>query len=638
MSDATTDPGNAGELRLPRMERDHQAAQITFQRTKDEPLRLSFAAASETPVRRWWGTEILSHEPGAVRMDRLTGGAAPLLFNHNWDDPVGMIDGARLEGGRLLVDAHFFDTARAREVAAMVEGGMRNVSIGYELNEVVEDAKANTYTATDWTVYEVSFATVPADPSVGLGRSDDARAKPVRITRTGIESTAAVAAITKEQATMADPTTVADAATPAAPTAAPATLPAQVRSGTDAAEMERARIRGITNLAEANKIDTPVRDMWITGGATFDQVAEDILRIVQERGKHTPKASELGLSKSDAKRFSLLRAIDACAGQNWTKAGFELECSREIAARLNVVPDPNKFYVPAEVQERAVPQAGQRDMTVATANAGGYLVATNNMSFIELLRARSVAYRMGARRLSGLVGNVTVPRQTAAATAYWLANEGTQITESQQTFGQLSLAPKTVGAYTEISRQLMLQSSPDAEGLVTSDLAAVAALAVDVGVLRGSGNSGEPTGITNTGGIGSVTGTSLGYAGVLEFQTDVAAANVVPVRGGYVTTPAIAAVMMQRARFSNTDTPLWVGNIWDGAMSGFAAMSSSQMSSATMLFGDWDQVVVAEWGTLAVEVNPYANFQAGIVGVRAMVSVDVGLRYPAAFSYATSIT
>jgi HK97 family phage prohead protease len=104
-------------------------------------------------------------------MDRMNGGAAPLLFNHNWNDPVGMIDGARLKDGRLWVDAHFFDTDRAKEVAAMVEGGMRNVSIGYELYEVTEDTKANRYTATDWGVLEVSFATVPADPSVGVGRS-----------------------------------------------------------------------------------------------------------------------------------------------------------------------------------------------------------------------------------------------------------------------------------------------------------------------------------------------------------------------------------------------------------------------------------------------------------------------------------
>jgi hypothetical protein len=95
---------------------------------------------------------------------------------------------------------------------------------------------------------------------------------------------------------------------------------------------------------------------------------------------------------------------------------------------------------------------------------------------------------------------------------------------------------------------------------------------------------------------------------------------------------------MARQRFSSTDTPLWEGNLWNGQMAGFPAMSSNQMASGTMLFGDWSQVVVGEWGVLEVEVNPYANFQAGIIGIRALVSMDVGLRYAAAFSYGAAMT
>jgi len=185
---------------------------------------------------------------------------------------------------------------------------------------------------------------------------------------------------------------------------------------------------------------------------------------------------------------------------------------------------------------------------------------------------------------------------------------------------------------------LTLQSSPDAESLVMSDLARVVALAADVAALRGSGASGEPQGIVGTTGVGSVSGSSLGYAGILEFQTDVAANNVMPARGGYVTTPAVAALMMAEQRFSSTDTPLWVGNIWDGQMAGYRAMASNQMSSATMLFGDWSDLIWAEWGILEVEVNPYASFQAGIIGIRAMYTMDVGLRYAGAFSYASSIS
>lgn len=404
-----------------------------------------------------------------------------------------------------------------------------------------------------------------------------------------------------------------------------------------AVEMERSRRRGIENLCKANKIEDSVRDYWIATGLSVEAISDDLLKIMEERGKNAPKSeAKLGLTDKETQRYSIFNAIRAVVDKNWSNAGFELECSRAIAQKFQRLPDPNKFFVPFEVQQRPV---GRRDLTAASASAGGYLVATDNMSFIELMRNRSVVYNMGARRLSGLVGSVTVPKQTAAGTAVWLANEASTATESQQTFGQMALSPKTVGAYTEISRQLLLQSSPDAEGIVSSDLATVCALAIDVGALRGQGASGEPQGIVGTAGVGSVTGTSLAAAGVLEFQSDVAGGNLLTQSCGYVTTPAVAALLMARPELPSTGTTrLWTGNMLEGSMFGLRAMSSNQMSSATMLFGDWSQVIVAEWGVLEVEVNPYANFQAGIIGVRAMVSIDVGVRYGGAFSYASSIT
>lgn len=641
----------ADEIKIGRLLRDAHNVAVTVIRGEDKVTRLSFPASSETPVQRWFAEEVLRHDEKSIRMDRLNGGSAPLLFNHNWDDPVGMIDGARVKDGRLWVDAHFFDTDRAREVATMVEGGMRNVSIGYEIYEAEEDKKANRVTATDWGVLEVSWATVPADPSVGLGRSAE-DATPTRIKRVNDPSPAAPAAQPKGKPTMAD---TQAAAGQSADDKTTDTTPAQARSGPSALDLEKARRRAIENLCKANKIDDSIKDHWIGTGSSIDTISDELLQLVEQRSATTKSVAALDLSAKDTQRFSLFKAIQACADKNWTQAGFELECSREIGKRLNKVVDPNRFYVPFEVQERGNQirpghsfAAGlhrgvalglaQRDLTVGTTTAGGFLVGTDNMSFIEMLRNRAVAYRMGARRLSGLTGNVTVPKQTAAATAVWLANEASTITESQQTFAQMALSPKTVGAYTEISRQLMLQSSPDAEGIVTSDLASVTALAYDAGVLSGSGASGQPTGIVNTAGIGSVTGTSIAFAGILEFQTDVAAANVMPAAGGYVTTHPVASLLIQRVKYTSTASPLWEGNVWDGTMQGFPAMGSNQMAAASMLFGDWAQVVVAEWGVLEVEVNPYANFQAGIIGVRAIVSMDCGLRYPAAFSLATSIT
>lgn len=342
----------------------------------------------------------------------------------------------------------------------------------------------------------------------------------------------------------------------------------------------------------------------------------------------SPSAPDIGLTEKETRQYSVTRAMGALVSGNWKGAEFERECHEAVVKRSGDAQN-NGIYVPFEVQKR--------DMSTA-ANGGQYLVATNNdaSNFIDLLRNRSAIGQMGATFLPGLVGNVTIPKQTGAGTGYWLSSETTEITESNQTIGQLALSPKTVGAYTEFSRQLMMQSAPAIDMLIMDDLAKVIALAIDLAALTGNG-SGAPVGIVNTSGIGSVTGTSIDYAKTLEFQTDVATANALATGCGYLTTPAKAAVMAQRQKFSSTDTPLWTGNILDGNVCGFAARTTTQLSDG-MIFGDFAQLIIASWGVLELAVDPTANFKAGIVGIRAFQSADVGVRQAGAFSYASSIT
>jgi HK97 family phage major capsid protein len=610
------------------------------------------------------GPEVLLHAADAIDLERAP---LPIIATHRSGQiNVGLVDGLHIEGGQLRGVARFGTRQEAAEYRADVLNRIiRSVSVGYKRlkSKFRSDGVLLTYS---WMPTHVALVAEPADVRAGFYREraegraptawlerDTAPPDPAPTVAPTVSPPAAKAAQTPKESDVDDTKQAAAGAdADKTDTQQQRSLPAQPRQDNQrsmALDMERARKRGIENLCKANDIADGQRDYWINAGLSLEDVSDDLLKIIQERGERNPQSkAKLDLSANEQRSYSLVRALLAASENNWGNAGFELECSREISKRMNTVPDAKKFYVPFEVQARQlqVPEhlrrragmAGQRDLTVASASAGGYLVGTDNVSFIEMLRNRSVAYRMGAMRLGGLMGNVTVPKQTGAATWYWLASESTSITESQQTLGQMALSPKTGGAYTEISRQLLLQSSPDAEVMVTSDLGRVGGLGIDSAVLSGSGASGQPLGITNTGGIGSVSGSSLGFAGVLEFQTDIATANVLPERGGYATTPTVAALMMQRVKFSSTASPLWEGNLWDGNMVGFPAMSSNQMAAGTMLFGDWSSVVVAEWGVLEISVNPFANFQAGIIGVRAMVSMDCGLRYPAAFSLASSVT
>jgi HK97 family phage major capsid protein len=396
---------------------------------------------------------------------------------------------------------------------------------------------------------------------------------------------------------------------------------------------ETTRMREINALGEqfekfgARKIASAA----VESGATLDATRAQVMNAMA--AAQTQNITAVGLSRNEVQRYSVLRAIRTLVDPNYKGGDFERAVSLAICQRGGFEASPNGgFFVPTEVQHR--------DLTAGAPTGGGNLVATDLQasSFIELLRARSVLAGLGATMLPGLVGNVAIPKQTGSATAYWLTNEAIAITESQQTIGQLGLTPRNLGAYTELSRQLMMQSTPAADAMVMNDLARVLALSIDLAGLEGSGAAGQPTGISNTAGIGSVTGTSMAYAGILEFQTDVAGGNALANNSAYLTTPAVAALLLSRQRFASTDSPLWAGSVLDGTVSGFNATTTTQMTAASMIFGDYSQVVIGEWGFLELALNPYANFTAAISGIRAIQTVDIGIRQAAAFSRAVSIT
>ena len=108
-----------------------------------------------------------------------------------------------------------------------------------------------------------------------------------------------------------------------------------------------------------------------------------------------------------------------------------------------------------------------------------------------------------------------------------------------------------------------------------------------------------------------------GIAALLNAQVDVATANALSPECAYLTTPQVASLLAQRQRFASTDSPLWDGNILEGNVLGFKAVTTNQVPADTMIFGDWSQVIFAEWGALELAINPFDNFLAGITGVRA---------------------
>lgn len=620
-------------IKVPHLARDLKAQNVRLKTADDGVTRLTFSASSDRPLERVFGTELLEHTERAVRLTRINEGAAPLLFNHNWDDPIGMIERGRLVDGRLEVKARLFKTARADEVRAMIDGGMHNVSIGYELHQLRELEDGNGYRAIDWEPYEVSIAPVPADASVGLGRTLSKTTFAVRVLRAE-KPTASTADDPTGDKTMSNETEQAVQKSP--------TVKTEERSAHDfdVQKVERERREAITNLCRAQKFDAAIERHWIESGKNWNEISKEVVQIIEERGKTSEAPALLGMTKTEVRKYSVMRAIQAASSNNWKQAGLEFEAHRALMDRDNLQPKSNKsVFVPMDVQARS-PRYGRRDLTAAVAGAAGG-VGTDHLagSFIDLLYNLSVTMGSGATRLSGLRGNVQIPKLTAGATSYWLASETTAITESTPTMGALSLTPKNVAALVEVSHQMAQQGDPSTEQMVLRDLAKSVALAMDVGALSGDGTGGAPTGITNTAGIGAFTGTALDYAAVLDAQSDLVKANTMQLGNlAYVCDPDTTTKLMTRVKFTGTASPIWEGNILEGQVQGIPARTSNQMAANTMLLGAWSSLVIAEWGTLELAVDDKFNFATGSIGLRAWYTVDIGVRHAAAFSLASTIT
>ena len=612
-----------------------------------------FPFSSELPVDRWFGTEVLSHEASAVDLSRLND-AAPLLWNHDRDCQIGVVTGARIGPDRRGYCAiRFGSSQKAQEIRADVAAGIiRNVSVGYRIDKVTEenDAGKATYTATRWTPLEVSFVSIPADPGVGMGRNaDQTDTRDIEVDVRGNVPNET------EEPPMSNPAPVA---------AAPAVDTAAIRSAAMADERER--IASIDALGR--QFDKPdLARTLIENGRSIDDARSAFLEALGAR--QVPVAAQssgaVDMSEKEQRSYSVVRALNAAINKDWTNAGLELEVSRTLGKELGR--ETEGFFMPHNL--RMAPTEGERTTyNVATAGQGGNLVATNLLasSFIEVLRNKALIMQLGPTILSGLVGNIAIPRQITGTQTYWVT-EGTAITQAEATFDQLTLSPKQLGARSQYSRLMLQQSTPDVEAVVRNDLAAVMALGIDSGAISGSGSAGQPTGILNTSGIGTVamgtngalfsasaTTAGTGFDQIIDLEAKVEIANALTGNGTYLTNAKVKNNLKKIK--DQQGAPLWtvnrdspVGGMTLDTLNGYGAAISNQVPfnltkgtssgvCSALIFGDFSQLVIGMWGGLEILPNPYgAGYNAGAVDIRAMQTVDIGLRHKESFAAITDI-
>ncbi len=564
-----------------------------------EDRTYDFPFSSEQPVARYYGNEILSHEKGAADLSRLNDGA-PLLFNHNPDRVIGVVERAYIddEKRRGYARVRFSRNEFAQEVLRDVRDGIiRNVSFGYAIDKM-EERSSGDFVATSWTPTEVSAVAIPADSSVGFGRSlSDSEPEP-----------AASAAIT----------------TPPVPEMENTTPDMEVVRA-EAVEAERSRIAEVTSLCNKHGMEDLGRQLVESGRSINEARAAVLEKLNVKEEPVNMKAAEIGLTEKESRSFSFMRAINYLANPTdraaREAAAFEIEASEAAADKLGRA--SRGITIPVDVMKR--------DLTVGTATAGGNLVETelDSANFIDLLRNASALDQAGATVLTGLSGNVNIPRQSGAATAYWVAESGSP-TESQQTIDQVALTPKTCGAFTDFSRKLMIQSSIDVENMVRGDLAKVLALEIDRVGLYGSGSSNQPLGLKDTTGVltEDFSANTPTFAEVVALESDVSGANALLGSPVYVMNAAMAGSLKTATKDSGSGQFILQG----GEVNGYRAVISNQVASNDLWFGNFSDLIIAYFSGLDLMVDPFTGSTSGTVRVVALQDVDIAARHGASFS------
>lgn len=249
--------------------------------------------------------------------------------------------------------------------------------------------------------------------------------------------------------------------------------------------------------------------------------------------------------------------------------------------------------------------------------------------YIGLLRESLVVKDLGARVLPNLRGDVVVPRLDQGATAFWVA-ENEAITASEQTFGEVRLSPKHVGALTELSRQLIQQSSPAIEQLVRDDFVAVISHAIDHAVLNGDGVK-QPKGILNHAGIQKATLTAVDWENVQELISLLELVSINP--NASLINPTMAKTLRTTLKEAGIAGYLMEA----GQMANLPVRATTAIEAEQILVGDFTQVLIGEWGGLDILVNPYASgaYEKGNVQIRIMATVGVAVRHEKAFALGT---
>lgn len=629
-----------------------------------ETRTVEISVSSEEPVERWFGNEVLDHSEKSVDLSFMSGGSAPLLLNHDRRQQVGVIERAWIEKKRMKATIRFGRSATAEEILNDVMDGIRsNISVGYRIDEVHEDKKTDTVTVTNWYPYEASIVAIPADVTVGVGRAAYAKARkdndmpdPVVDNNSNVDGavqTPAPPAQNRQQPAPlpGTPDDVQYSARNVMSDNGPRAVQFSEAQLTERMTERANEVVEIYALGAAHNIDRAETDKFVREGKSLTEFAGYVRASIDP--DKPLRNDEIGMTKKEARQFSIFRLARAY-DDNATKAvrdaaAFEIEA---VAAAMDAdvsgveakgVRMPREVlsdwiipgtYMHAQLARSRDERMYHQERTLNTSDDSSLVPQDYRAgSFIDVLRNIMGPMNAGATVLGGLSGNLDIPKKLTASAAAWLSAEGDNASASEATYGLVSLRPKDLAVYTDITRRMRQQASPDIENLTRMDILMAMALGADLAALEGTGTGGQPEGVLNVTGIGKPTafaGVNPTFAEVVALETAVADDNALFGNLAYIGRTNM------RGALKTTTKDAGSGQFVMGSgdeLNGYRYVPSNQGTDGNLYFGNWSDLLIGMWGTLDLNFDRAALALSDGLRIIAFQTMDMAVRHAQSFAY-----
>lgn len=656
----------------------------------DDQQVYEIAFSSEAKIPRWWGVEVLSHDKGAIDMRYIKRNGA-LLVEHE-GEVVGVVVESWLDetSRKLRGKIKFSRSVRGREIEQDVNDGIRTrLSVGYVIKQADRTHQGELMSDDEWLItrwmpVEVSLVGIPADLSVGVGRSAETgetfaveirggtsaeEERTMKCKRCGLVT----CDHTPEERGSAAPNveTRNGNGTPAEGAQAPAAIEAaRAAAATNGGGAPTATIEGgeslrrdvaaIAKLCQHHGVSSRIAE-FIERRLTLAEVKGEILEARTTAPLAQPGSERaVELSARDASRFSYRELIHARAS-GVPLEGVYREVDAEIRSKLpSGVRTNGGVFVPTRLREETQEEVDRRElarerrtMSGVTPGAGPELVGVERGEFINLLRNRTVLAQMGASIIPDLAGNYEVVRQNSGAAATWVGEKpAAPVGDTEGKYEIIGAVPKTLMGNTPYTRQLLVQTSGAIEQKVRDDLAKGHGLAFDLAGLYGKGTKYTPQGIYYTPGVTvAPMGGQPTWLTLVGLYGAMAAKNALMGALGFVTHPTLAALLSAKPKVAGAAAGFcWEGSILDGQVAGFKASSTAQVSLAHTglvevggaeiggVAGNWSDLDFLSWAAMELLVDLYSQKKSGIIEVTSFQMVDILVEHPESFVVTTGMT